>query len=151
MSLYVSFVKDTHLWLVMPYMEVGHHHGGSVAWVSLQRSCSQHRQHNAATDMVVQIVCAACMRGRRMVRHDTYLCCCGCLPLLLLQGGSIAHIMRYKYSDGLYPEPVIATIMKEVRAAKTPCVSGCVLCAGFFVDGLLAAHDQGIRAEASHA
>ena len=32
----------------------------------------------------------------------------------MLQGGSIAHIMRYKYPDGLYPEPVIATIMKQV-------------------------------------
>lgn len=32
----------------------------------------------------------------------------------VLQGGSVAHIMRYKYPDGLQ-EPVIATIMKEVR------------------------------------
>lgn len=37
------------------------------------------------------------------------LCCC-----VVLQGGSVAHIMRYKFPDGL-EEPVIATIMKEVR------------------------------------
>jgi hypothetical protein len=33
--------------------------------------------------------------------------------LLCLQGGSVAHIMRYRYPDGLQ-EPIIATIMKEV-------------------------------------
>lgn len=33
--------------------------------------------------------------------------------LLCLQGGSVAHIMRYRYPDGLQ-EAVIATIMKEV-------------------------------------
>jgi hypothetical protein len=32
---------------------------------------------------------------------------------VLLQGGSVAHIMRYRYPDGLQ-EAVIATIMKEV-------------------------------------
>lgn len=41
----------------------------------------------------------------------------GCLRalVLLLQGGSVAHIMRYGFPHGL-PEPAIATIMKEVGA-----------------------------------
>lgn len=33
--------------------------------------------------------------------------------VLLPQGGSVAHIMRYRFPNGL-PEPAIATIMKEV-------------------------------------
>jgi hypothetical protein len=40
--------------------------------------------------------------------------------LRTLQAGSVAHIMRYKFRDGLQ-EAVIATIMKQV------CV--CVVCA----------------------
>jgi serine/threonine-protein kinase OSR1/STK39 len=41
----------------------------------------------------------------------------GCAVLeLSLQGGSVAHILRYKYPEGL-SEVVIATIMRKVLEA----------------------------------
>jgi hypothetical protein len=43
-------------------------------------------------------------------------CCVLVMVVGCLQGGSVAHIMRYRYPEGL-DEVVIATIMKEVLTA----------------------------------